>query len=233
MNGKRLVALEKVSKVYTIAGGKEFWALRDVSLEVYDRELLAIMGPSGHGKTTLMNMMGLLDKPTSGRVIVDDVDTARLDDAELSRLRNEKLGFVFQQYNLINRMSVLENIEIPLVLRGIPRDQRLGMAQKALELAAGDKSWLNKRPSQLSGGEQQRVAITRAIVGDPQIILADEPTGNLDSASAKSIIHTFLGLNAAGKTIIMVTHNPEVASASRRILYIKDGRITGEETQGR
>ena len=107
------------------------------------------------------------------------------------------------------------------------------MAQKALELAAGDKSWLNKRPSQLSGGEQQRVAITRAIVGDPQIILADEPTGNLDSASAKSIIHTFLGLNAAGKTIIMVTHNPEVASASRRILYIKDGRITGEETQGR
>ncbi|MEM3045455.1 MAG: ABC transporter ATP-binding protein [Candidatus Bathyarchaeia archaeon] len=218
-----------MSKSYLLAGGTEYWALRDIDLEVREQEFVAIMGPSGHGKTTLMNIIGLLDKPTTGNVIVDGVDTSRLGDVELSRLRNEKLGFVFQQYNLINRMSVLENIEIALMLRGIPRDERVKMVGKALEMIGGEKMWLRKKPNQLSGGQQQRVAIARAIIGDPEIILADEPTGNLDTASSKVIIQTFVELNAAGKTIIMVTHNPEVAAYAKRRLFIRDGRIIGEE----
>jgi len=228
MERRRLIEAVGVSKVYRM-GGNEFWALRNVNLEVCEGEFLAIMGPSGHGKTTLMNIIGLLDKPSSGRVLIDGVDTAKLDDEELSRLRNRKIGFVFQQYNLINRMSVLENIEVPLLPRGLPRSERLRLAARAIEMAGGERSWLHKRPNQLSGGQQQRVAIARAIVGDPEIILADEPTGNLDTASSKVVMQTFARLNSIGKTIVMVTHNPEVALCSKRILYIRDGRISGEE----
>ncbi len=228
MSGRLLVELEDVSKEYSAVGSTIFQALKDVSLKVYEGEFVAIMGPSGHGKTTLLNVIGLLDKPTSGRVIVDGVDTAQLDDAALSRLRNRKLGFVFQQYNLINRMSVFENVEIPLVLRKLSKEERLRKVTESLELAAGQKSWLYKRPNQLSGGEQQRVAIARAIVGDPQIILADEPTGNLDSASSKIIMQTCVKLNEAGRTIVMVTHNSEVAMCSKKILKIRDGTIIGE-----
>jgi putative ABC transport system ATP-binding protein len=228
MEGKKLIEVVNVSKVYKM-GENEFWALRDINLEVFEREFLAIMGPSGHGKTTLMNIIGLLDKPSTGKVLIDGVDTAKLNDDELSRLRNRKIGFVFQQYNLINRMSVLENIEVPLLLRGLPRSERVRLAIRAIEMAGGDKSWLSKKPNQLSGGQQQRVAIARAIVGDPEIILADEPTGNLDTASSKIVMQTFARLNSIGKTIVMVTHNPEVALCSKRILYIRDGRISGEE----
>ncbi|MEM2073790.1 MAG: ABC transporter ATP-binding protein [Nitrososphaeria archaeon] len=229
MERKKLIEVVNVSKVYRIGGGNEFWALRDVSLEVCEREFLAIMGPSGHGKTTLMNIIGLLDKPSSGKILIDGVDTAKLNDDQLSQLRNRKIGFVFQQYNLINRMSVLENIEVPLLLRGLPRSERVKLTIKALEMAGGEKNWLYKKPNQLSGGQQQRVAIARAIVGDPEIILADEPTGNLDTASSKIVMQTFSRLNVLGKTIVMVTHNPEVALCSKRILYIRDGRISGEE----
>jgi len=229
MNKRLLVKLENVSKTYPAAGSMEFSALKDVSLEVYDGDFLAIMGPSGHGKTTLLNVIGLLDKPSGGRVIVDGVDTANLDDSGLSKLRNEKLGFVFQQYNLVNRMSVLENIEIPLVLRDLTREERVKIVTKSLEMVAGQRAWLRKKPSQLSGGEQQRVAIARAIVGDPQIILADEPTGNLDTASSKIIMQTCIRLNKSGRTLIMVTHNAEVAMCSKRILKIRDGKIVGEE----
>ena len=228
MEGKKLIEVVNVSKVYRM-GGNEFWALRDINLKVFEREFLAIMGPSGHGKTTLMNIIGLLDKPSTGKVLIDGVDTAKLKDDELSRLRNRKIGFVFQQYNLINRMSVLENIEVPLLLRGLPRSERVRLAVRAIEMAGGDKSWLTKKPNQLSGGQQQRVAIARAIVGDPEIILADEPTGNLDTASSKIVMQTFSRLNSIGKTIVMVTHNPEVALCSKRILYIRDGRISGEQ----
>ena len=228
MEGKKLIEVVNVSKVYKM-GENEFWALRDINLEVFEREFLAIMGPSGHGKTTLMNIIGLLDKPSTGKVLIDGVDTAKLNDDELSRLRNRKIGFVFQQYNLINRMSVLENIEVPLLLRGLPRSERVRLAIRAIEMAGGDKSWLSKKPNQLSGGQQQRVAIARAIVGDPEIILADEPTGNLDTASSKIVMQTFARLNSIGKTIVMVTHNPEVALCSKRILYIRDCRISGEE----
>jgi len=229
MAGRKLVELQKASKVYKILGGQEFWALRDVSLEVYEKEFVAIMGPSGHGKTTLMNLIGLLDKPTYGKVILDGVDTAKLDDAQLSKLRNEKIGFVFQQYNLINRLNVLENIEIPLILRGIPRKERIEIVKKAMALVGGEEVWFTKKPNQLSGGQQQRVSIARAIIGDPTIILADEPTGNLDTASSKIIMQTFMKLNDSGKTIIAVTHNPEVASCTKRVLYIRDGSIIKEE----
>ncbi|MEM3404283.1 MAG: ABC transporter ATP-binding protein [Nitrososphaeria archaeon] len=229
MGRRKLVELQKASKVYKILGGQEFWALRDVSLEVYEKEFVSIMGPSGHGKTTLMNLIGLLDKPTYGKVILDGVDTAKLDDVQLSKLRNEKIGFVFQQYNLINRLNVLENIEIPLILRGVSKKERVEIVRKAIELVGGEEIWFTKKPNQLSGGQQQRVSIARAIIGDPQLILADEPTGNLDTASSKIIMQTFMRLNDSGKTIIAVTHNPEVASCTRRVLYIRDGSIIKEE----
>ncbi|MGB9729890.1 MAG: ABC transporter ATP-binding protein, partial [Thermoprotei archaeon] len=178
---------------------------------------------------TLLQIIGLLDKPTSGTVIINGVEVNGLSDNELARFRNKVLGFVFQQYNLINRMSVLENIEIPLIIRGIPRSKRIEIVKEALMMVGGDLTWLTKKPSQLSGGQQQRVAIARAIVGNPEIILADEPTGNLDSESSKIIMETFVKLNKTGKTIIMVTHNPEIAMCSERIVLIRDGIIVGEE----
>ncbi len=222
------IKLVDVYKIYRMGDGLEFRALNGISLEIGRGEYVAIMGPSGHGKTTLLNMIGLLDRPTRGKVFIDGVDTSKLDDEELSRFRNEKLGFVFQQYNLINRMTVLENIELPLVIRGIPRSERVRMVIDALEKIGGDRSWLYKRPTQLSGGQQQRVAIARAIVGDPDIILADEPTGNLDTASSRVIMETFQRLNEMGKTIVMVTHAHDIANCANRILLIRDGVIKGE-----
>jgi putative ABC transport system ATP-binding protein len=225
-----IVKLVDVYKVYVLSSGVRFWALKGVNLEVYRGDFIAVMGPSGHGKTTLLNMIGLLDRPTRGRVYIDGVETSRLSDNALSMLRNRKIGFVFQQFNLINRMTVLENIEIPLIVRGIPRRERLRMVRRALRMVGGDESWLEKHPLQLSGGEQQRVAIARAIVGDPEIILADEPTGNLDTSSSKVIMDTFIRLNRAGKTIVMVTHAHEIANCAKKILLIRDGRIIGEKS---
>jgi len=222
------IRLENVYKIYRMGDGLEFRALNGVSLDIERGDYVAIMGPSGHGKTTLLNMIGLLDRPTRGKVYIEGIDTSLLSDEELSRLRNKKLGFVFQQYNLVNRMSVLENIELPLVIRGIPRSRRVKMVIEALEKIGGDREWLYKRPTQLSGGQQQRVAIARAIVGDPDIILADEPTGNLDTASSKIIMETFERLNNMGKTIVMVTHAHDIANCAKRILLIRDGVIRGE-----
>jgi len=224
-----VVELIDISKAYRLFDGSLFWALRNINLKVREGEMIAVMGPSGHGKTTLLNIIGLLDRPTEGKVIIDGLDTSMLNDRALSKLRNEKLGFVFQQYNLINRMSVLENVEIPLIIRGVPRKERIKMVRKAIEMVGGDESWLYKRPTQLSGGQQQRVAIARAIVGNPKIILADEPTGNLDTVSSKVVMETFLRLNKIGKTIIVVTHNREVAMCCQKILLIRDGMIIGEE----
>lgn len=224
-----VVELRDVTKVYRLPNAPEVWALRNINLEIKKGEFLSIMGPSGHGKTTLLQIIGLLDKPTSGDVIINGVKVNGLSDNELAKFRNRVLGFVFQQYNLINRMTVLENIEIPLIVRGIPRNKRIEMVREALIMAGGDLTWLTKKPTQLSGGQQQRVAIARAIVGNPEIILADEPTGNLDTESSKIIMETFIKLNNAGKTIIMVTHNPEIAMCSKRIVLIRDGTIIGEE----
>jgi putative ABC transport system ATP-binding protein len=173
-------------------------------------------------------MIGLLDRPTKGRIFFDGFNVSRLNDKALASLRNNKLGFVFQTFNLVNRLTVFENIELPLIPKGIPRRIRAEMVREAVAKAGGNEKWLPKKPTQLSGGEQQRVAIARAIVGKPVVVLADEPTGNLDRASAKLVIETFLNLNKAGHTIVVVTHDPEVANCMEKIYVIRDGEIVGE-----
>ncbi|RLF19077.1 MAG: ABC transporter ATP-binding protein [Thermoprotei archaeon] len=225
MLDSEIVRLERVVKIYR-AGEIVTYALRGVDLSIRKGEFIAIMGPSGSGKSTLLNMIGLLDRPTSGDVIIDGVNISELSDKELAFLRNYKIGFVFQMFNLINRLTVLENIELPLIPRGIPRSKRIELVKEALLKAAGDLSWLKKRPNQLSGGQQQRVAIARAIVGNPEILLADEPTGNLDRASAREVMKTFLDLNRQGLTIVVVTHDPEIANCAQKIYILRDGKIT-------
>jgi len=224
-----IVEVIGVTKVYKLSESVETWALRGVDLFVRDGEYLAIMGPSGHGKSTLLHIMGLLDRPSSGKVLIDGIDTGILSDKELAYLRGVKIGFVFQQFNLINRMSVLENIELPLIARGVPRDRRRKLAIEALLRVEGEEGWLSKRPNQLSGGQQQRVALARAIVHNPRIILADEPTGSLDSKTESEILRLFKKLNEEGRTIVLVTHDENVAREAERIVYIRDGRIVGEK----
>ena len=210
------------------AGTISTLALKRVNFQIHREQVIAIMGPSGSGKTTLLNMIGLLDRPTKGKIFFDGLDVLRLDDKTLANLRNTKLGFVFQTFNLVNRLSVFENVELPLIPRGIPRGVRAKMVLDAIIKVGGDESWLSKKPNQLSGGQQQRVAIARAIVGKPVVLLADEPTGNLDRASAKVVVETFLNLNKAGHTVVVVTHDPEVANCMDKIYVIRDGEIIGE-----
>jgi putative ABC transport system ATP-binding protein len=223
-----VMRLENVWKIYRV-GDVETRALKGVSFTVSKGDLTAIMGPSGSGKSTLLNMLGLLDKPTSGRIIIEGRDVTGLSSNEIADIRNRKIGFVFQQFNLINRLTVLENIELPLIPRGIPRNIRVRRVIEALKMAGGDESWLPKKPNQLSGGQQQRVAIARAIVGEPEVILADEPTGNLDRSSARLVMDTFLRLNDAGLTIIIVTHDPEIANCTKKIVVLRDGVIKSIE----
>lgn len=224
---KPLIQLVDVYKEYRV-GAISTMALKRVNFNIYSGQLIAIMGPSGSGKTTLLNMIGLLDRPSKGKIYFDGVDVSRLDDKALANLRNTKLGFVFQTFNLINRLTVFENIELPLIPRGIPRGERAKMVLEALTKVGGEEGWLRKKPNQLSGGQQQRVAIARAIVGNPVVLLADEPTGNLDRASAKLVVETFLNLNKAGHTVVVVTHDPEVANCMDKIYVIRDGEIIGE-----
>ncbi len=221
-----IIRLENVVKIYRV-GDVVTYALKGVNLTVYRGELIAIMGPSGSGKSTLLNMIGLLDRPTKGKVYIDGVDTSQLSSRQLAYFRNKKIGFVFQQFNLVNRLTVLENIELPLIARGIPKPIRVRMAVKALKRVGGELEWLNKKPNQLSGGQQQRVAIARAIVGEPEILLADEPTGNLDRASSKIVMQTFIELNKQGQTIVIVTHDPEIANCCEKIYILRDGKIIG------
>jgi putative ABC transport system ATP-binding protein len=194
-------------------------------MEVKKGEFVAVMGPSGSGKSTLLNIIGLLDRPTSGKVYIDGVEVSKLDSRMLAYYRNRKIGFVFQQFNLINRLTVFENVELPLIPRGIPRKIRARLVKEAILKIGGELSWLNKKPNQLSGGQQQRVAIARAIVTKPDILLADEPTGNLDRVSAKQVVQTFIDLNKEGQTVLVVTHDPEVASCTQKIFLIRDGII--------
>jgi len=219
-----VMQLVDVWKAYRV-GDIVTWALRGVNLSILRGEFIAIMGPSGSGKTTLLNIIGLLDRPTKGKVYIDGVDVSVLPSDSLARLRNKKIGFVFQQFNLVARMSVYENIELPLIPAGIPPRLRREMVLKALKAAGGEEEWLTKKPTQLSGGQQQRVAIARALVNNPEIILADEPTGNLDRASARTVVETFTKLNTGGQTIVVVTHDPEVANCSNKIYLIRDGVI--------
>lgn len=219
----KAVRLVNVTKVYQ--GPQPQVALRNVSLEVDEGDFVSVVGPSGSGKTTMLNIIGALDRPTSGKVFIAEMDTSELDDARLAWLRNRYIGFVFQSYNLINRMTVLQNVELPLVIRGTPREERERLALEALE-TVGLREKAHRRPTELSGGEQQRAAIARAIVADPKLILADEPTGNLDSKNAERVMSLLLRVNAElGKTIIMVTHNMELANMTKRIVRLRDGEI--------
>ncbi len=221
---KEIIRLENITKVYQSAGIKTE-ALRGIDLVVYEGEFLSIMGASGSGKTTLMNIIGCLDSPTSGKYYLLGKDVSKLDDDPLSEIRNEYIGFVFQQFFLIPYLTALENILVPVVYSKKRFSQKEIEAEKILKmLGLEDKK--NNKPSQLSGGQQQRVAIGRALINDPDLILADEPTGALDSKTAKEIMEIFVDLNKKGKTIILITHDPAIASYAHRIIKISDGKIT-------
>ena len=222
-----MIRIENINKVYG-SGEIAVKALKEVTLEVKAGEFLAIMGSSGSGKSTLMNILGCLDRPTDGNYHLGGTDVSSLNERELAHIRNKKIGFVFQTFNLLPRLTALKNVEQPMIYKGIARKKRLDIAAQALtEVGLGDR--LDHKPSELSGGQRQRVAIARALVNDPQIILADEPTGNLDSESEEDILKILQSLNEKNITIIMVTHDRQVAEHAHRIVHFKDGRLIKEE----
>ena len=219
-----LISLKKIYKIYNV-GGEEVRALDGIDLDIQENEYLAIMGPSGSGKSTLMNMIGCLDTPTSGLYEFEGEMVQVMDDSQLASIRNRKIGFVFQTFNLLPKATAQHNVEIPLVYANIRKSQRIEMASKALEsVGLSDRS--HHRPNELSGGQRQRVAIARALVNDPSIILADEPTGNLDSKSGHEIMNILDELHKRGNTIILVTHEDEIAQHAHRVIRLFDGKIT-------
>jgi putative ABC transport system ATP-binding protein len=222
-----VIRLEHISKIYG-TGDTEVHALKDVNLTVDTGEYCAIMGPSGSGKSTAMNVIGCLDRPTSGSYYLDGVDVAALVDQELAHTRNRKLGFVFQQFHLLPQLSAMENVMLPMVYAGVPQNERKERAVEALT-RVGLANRLNNRPNQLSGGQQQRVAIARAIVNRPVLLLADEPTGALDSHTTQEVLNIFGELNASGITVVMVTHEPEVARQTHRIVWFRDGEVLHDQ----
>jgi putative ABC transport system ATP-binding protein len=223
-----VIELNDLCKVYRM-GEVEVHALCDVSLQVRAGEMMAIMGPSGSGKSTMMNIIGCLDQPTSGEYFLDGRDVSRLDDDQLAAIRNGKIGFVFQTFNLLARTSALENAMLPLIYAGVTRSERLDRARAALE-SVGLEKRLDHTPNELSGGQQQRVAIARALVNNPSIILADEPTGNLDSRSGEEVMAILQWLNHyKGITVVLVTHDPRISQHTSRVIHLYDGQITEEE----
>jgi putative ABC transport system ATP-binding protein len=221
-----MLLLRGVTKSYG-AGEVAVHALRGIDLAVEGGDFVAIMGASGSGKSTLMNLVGCLDVPTSGRCLLEGVDVGRLDDFDLAYIRNRRIGFVFQSFNLIPRTTALRNVELPLVYARVPRQQRRELAVAAIEaVGLGDR--MHHLPSELSGGQQQRAAIARAIVTEPAIVLADEPTGNLDTASGHEVMQIFSRLNAGGRTVVMITHEAEIAAYAKRIIHLVDGRVESD-----
>ncbi|HEV7451989.1 MAG TPA: ABC transporter ATP-binding protein [Pseudonocardiaceae bacterium] len=222
-----MIQLEDVTKVYRM-GSVEVRALYGVDLAIDDGDLVAIMGPSGSGKTTLMNILGCLDVPTSGRYLLDGTDVSSLSDSRLAKIRSRKIGFVFQSFNLVPRTSAVRNVELPLVYAGV-RDRR-PRARLALEkVGLGDRQ--KHMPNELSGGQQQRVAIARALINEPTMLLADEPTGNLDTAASHEILKLLGELNDAGRTVVIITHEEEIARFAKRVVRLRDGRIVSDQLQ--
>ena len=218
-----MIKVEHLNKYY-INGEMKLHALKDLSFHIKEGEFVAIMGSSGSGKSTMMNILGCLDKNSEGTYILDGIDVSKIRDEELCKIRNVKLGFVFQSFNLLSKLTALENVELPLIYAGIGKKEREEKAKEVLK-KVGLENRIHHKPNELSGGQRQRVAIARALVNNPAIILADEPTGNLDSVSEKEIMEIFTDFNKQGKTIIVVTHEPEVAKYVKRVLLFKDGRI--------
>jgi len=224
-----MLEIKKVKKIYQM-GKVKVEALRGVSFYIDKGEFVAIMGPSGSGKSTLMHIIGCLDQPTEGSFIIGGKDVSKLNDDRLAEIRNKRIGFVFQQFNLLSRTSILHNVEIPLIYAGLKTKQRRELAKQALEsVGLGDR--VKHKPNEISGGEKQRAAIARALVNDPLIILADEPTGNLDTKTGEEIMKIFYKLHQQGHTLIMVTHEAEVARHARRIIHLRDGLIEKDEVK--
>lgn len=221
------ILLSNVTKVYEL-GGETVNALAGLTLSISPGEFTAIMGPSGSGKSTLMNILGCLDRPTTGSYQLDKQEVATLTDDELAITRNQKIGFVFQSFNLLPRMSTLENVALPMVYAGVKYKERIGRAKEVLAMV-GLEGRMNHRPNELSGGQRQRVAIARSLVNDPTIIMADEPTGNLDTKSGDEVMDIFSKLNQQGRTIILVTHEPDIAEYAGRVVYVRDGVIEQDE----
>jgi len=222
-----MIQLKQVSKTYRV-GDNRITALRNVSISIKKGEFIAIVGPSGSGKSTLMNFLGCLDLPQQGQILFENMDLATLSDDELARIRNRRIGFVFQNFHLIPRLNALHNVELPMVYGGLERQQRYQRARLALD-AVGMAGRENHRPSQLSGGQQQRVAIARAMVNNPDVIIADEPTGSLDVDTSRDIMELFRFMHQSGKTVILVTHEEDVAAYARRRIRIESGRIFSDE----
>ena len=226
-----VIELDAVERVYRLTEDIEVAALAGVSVRIERGEFVAIMGPSGSGKSTLMHILGCLDAPTAGRYLLDGVDVRDIPEDELADLRNRKIGFVFQSFNLVPRTSAVANVELPLAYAGLGRRERRRRAVAALA-AVGMRDRLHHLPSELSGGQQQRAAVARAIVTDPAIVLADEPTGNLDSHSTAEILSIFQRLNADGRTVVLITHESDVAACARRVIRLGDGRVLSDERIG-
>jgi putative ABC transport system ATP-binding protein len=224
-----MIELKDITKTYRM-GDVDFTVLSGVSLTVQSGELIAIMGPSGSGKSTIMNIIGCLDRPTSGSYRFEDREISAMTDDELASIRNVKIGFVFQTFNLLARFSALKNVEVPLIYGGVPARLRKGRAVPLLE-KVGLADRMQHKPTELSGGQQQRVAIARALVNNPALLLADEPTGNLDSRSGEDILKILTGLNEQGVTVIIVTHDQTVAARCRRIINVKDGQVISDQVR--
>lgn len=224
-----MIDLKDIVKIYR-TGGEELVALKEISLHIAEGEFTSIMGPSGSGKSTMMNILGLLDRFDSGTYILNGQNVTGLSDNESAHVRNKEIGFVFQSFNLMPRMTILENVELPMVYAGIPAKERKERALKALD-RVGLSDRIKHRPNEISGGQKQRVAIARAIVNTPAVLMADEPTGNLDSKTTLEIMRIFQELNAEGTTIVMVTHEPEVAAYTKRIVSFRDGEIQDDQLQ--
>jgi putative ABC transport system ATP-binding protein len=227
MRARRVIDLRRATKTFD-TGAVQVHALRGISLEIVRGDFVAIMGSSGSGKSTLMNILGCLDAPTSGEYLIDGVNVRSMDEDDLSDLRNRKIGFVFQSFNLVPRTSAIANVELPLAYARMPRDQRRRRAVAALT-EVGMRNRARHAPSELSGGQQQRVAIARALVTNPTLILADEPTGNLDSTSSDEVLAIFERLHAEGRTVVLITHEPDVAAHARRVIRFADGLVIDDQ----